>query len=1106
MPREHNHSIPIWHETLHKTLSSLNRTEYIFSLSSDGNTVGLYDEPLNQVLIFQVVGQQIHPEPFYWLAVGDNDQNYTLSPDGQLLVFSRLAGRQIEIHIHYLLTTQAPYILTINPTYQNTDARISRLMISHDHRFVVAAKLRQGSSVIIDSYSQRCIDDNAQLYAEDAYFGPNSYRLYTTDCSRLSCYDIERRQSHVVLTHGRQHHDIQRSLQYPDFISISPNQRLACFTFSTIDYVIDLVTKKILRQPHYHQTKYSIFSADSKRLIRISPCYARIDELGKGRDSIIALCLPRTVNPQFQAAFSPGDFKDAKNFALAADGTLTVLSDTKIGRWQLPQRLTQPERYQYNITNDTSQPLTIPANDLLNLAYDCIAPFLQKAGDYQQAQLTNLTTIDTPNDWLKTAGHFSIYATGLDRRFGHNHSAQQRVAGQVRVFNLTTVQINRPDRGDAIVVFNMCGGSYPAISQYLLNIQQYYQCPDANIAKLLQDRINGVAYPDAIIEVHQTFFDTLLVLMLVVEGSRNNVTFLTTLLLLDLILSGQTYGHYGSRAFGLYNLFVSGPGYVWNDYESIDADGLDYGGKFPMATTCTGGRNFADRRQFIQGQLSLDTLLLNPQRHRVPLRELRLMIHWLSDLNDERLTELSACETNPALSQKIIQLLTQRLSIGFGAMSYHLPHFPLQIKPHSASPHIPSVLPDRGDTICFYLWHRATSHQRRQDNYYHRIDVPCKNISGYICNEEEKSVTRLRSATTMANIHLGYKELSAMTRHCLTPRFDNIIHRVYLEHRDYHFVNAGLHQAHETTIRGDYAITLTADHYILEPQQMAEIEAYIEQGIITQVIEETIKRLLSWPSSPLARRDDLNGRDPSAGHYIRDYPLECIQLLADTPWHYDENSNTTTLYIEEMDQLLIARQLQAHRPLMLQMLLDEEATAYACRIGADIRGVQNIDKKNPAQVHSDDPQANNVVDQVCDELIGNDRWYVKKFIYKIIKQVQFNAEQHFTFFTPEHESMKNSHGELLLPCPRCYNDNTEAYPALAYPHNPLPCIIADNVQHFHRIDSQCPDTEFNRDHYRYNIRYYQANDTRHQPARLSFVQSAIQQDKQACPYCWLPVE
>ncbi len=383
-------------------------------------------------------------------------------------------------------------------------------------------------------------------------------------------------------------------------------------------------------------------------------------------------------------------------------------------------------------------------------------------------------TLKTARGWAICLGQLSDAISGHDvQQNGTHWFPCHLVIGTEK--NAPRVELNTK----GLVELDSKILSYEEITSYLKKIPVSQE----ELAEIILNRISGSPYPENWYElpIAIKFLDSLIVLMLGVESSRNNATLLTSLMLLDLIKSKQTYGS-RQQVFSWCNAFVSEHGYKWDDYEN-----KDYGGKFPMSQQSTGTGNLGqglykelgvlqkgrgiifEQTLTVIGGVTFDSAgkpkvnYVNkytcdektiqeefdkyPQRHAVPRREITLIVHWLNSLADK--TPLTQCQSQAELEAAIKKVFKQRLDegLGFTPKSHKdswLTALPNKIdnNPKSEVVSDASATKANGFIISHTLTQKENGRTAQYDkkNVYHRFDVRCKLIPGYIAEDEKKKL------------------------------------------------------------------------------------------------------------------------------------------------------------------------------------------------------------------------------------------------------------------------------------------------------------------------------------------------------------------------------
>lgn len=343
---------------------------------------------------------------------------------------------------------------------------------------------------------------------------------------------------------------------------------------------------------------------------------------------------------------------------------------------------------EFIIKNHHSNVLRLSGVALLRLMHETVSELLRmnrtKADIDDFFSSDSISRVIHSDGWLMVPGHLANFSTSHDvEAFG----IQRWFPGEFKIgleANPPVIKVS----GKGVVEFKYCGNDYEAITGFLLNlIHRNAQLTHAKLAEMLINRIQGTPYPSVyLLTMKQKYvLDALLLLMLGVEGSRNNDTLLTALFLLDLIRDMQSYGDKSTR-FDWCNAFVSAHGYRWDDYEN-----KNYGGKFPMAQSSTGSGNLGKgvwdakntfhpgRSHLISGkkehaentendfvyseEAAMCIIEKYNQKHAVPRREMSLLIHWLQAYS--YCSNLLNCETEDDLKTVIKCLFIEKMTDAF---------------------------------------------------------------------------------------------------------------------------------------------------------------------------------------------------------------------------------------------------------------------------------------------------------------------------------------------------------------------------------------------------------------------------------------------------------
>lgn len=392
---------------------------------------------------------------------------------------------------------------------------------------------------------------------------------------------------------------------------------------------------------------------------------------------------------------------------------------------------------EFSILNNKKKWLSIDGITLLRTMHEAVKDILTQYASRLEVPKNGIFEIHSAKSWLDSIGHLCKFKTG------HDKQGECWLPIDIEV-GKSVVSISE----DSTVSFPNNQGSYEDITKTIRQMLKKYKYSASKLARILLKKLSGKDYPDEIEENHKVFLNSLLVLMFGVEPSRNNTTLLTSLLLLDLIRAKQRYGS-RNEIFDWRCAFVSRHGYHWDDWEH-----KPYGGKYPMAQSSTGKGNLGagvqgkkgvllyGRRDFIEKNSSEEILsqLLDeyPQRHAVPRREISLVIHWLDSLSKENQDLLKEAQNEDALLDQIKRLVVKRLKCGY--LRDEQPNF---LKTPAPKKMVPLKMQSKKiEKSRAVLEHSKDDGTASRSYSFHRIDVACKLIPGWVANGETKKLPK----------------------------------------------------------------------------------------------------------------------------------------------------------------------------------------------------------------------------------------------------------------------------------------------------------------------------------------------------------------------------
>ncbi|MBX9585965.1 MAG: hypothetical protein K2X50_01785 [Gammaproteobacteria bacterium] len=487
------------------------------------------------------------------------------------------------------------------------------------------------------------------------------------------------------------------------------------------------------------------------------------------------LCVTRAVQPisgtsnDYIEIISLDNFHEhfifecaSKTIQVVTDSEEKILLTSQLGRaqsWRLPSRQSKQDKLTFKIRLESGELVQINGIGLLKLLHasvqEVLTPIVLKHKGYSA---NALRTIRQGEDWLRTAGRLATYVSG---EIASVPSCSFLRNDQSKLYGDFTIGVNGQHqtrvetKKEHVSIKHAASGRYPDIAKYIngflelqaikVSTEKLYQAmcsivystvrsPEfpldqahASLARVLKDRLRGNDYPREMSGIFKEFLDSLLLLMFGMEGSRINTTFLTGSMLLDLIENHCTFGRL-NRVFSWQNMFTSGPGYHWNDFEQ-----RDLGGKFPLASNSTGPDNFKHRTAILgcseaDEPRKLKEIIEDYQHYRALKKEIHITLHWLYNLSMDDRLDLARSNNLLELRAKLKDVFKRRLVSAFNLQpNVSIPRLitnsELCIRQYELQQQSQQLT---GLKHYYLVVTNITTLEKKSDKYYHRIDIPCK--------------------------------------------------------------------------------------------------------------------------------------------------------------------------------------------------------------------------------------------------------------------------------------------------------------------------------------------------------------------------------------------
>lgn len=712
--------------------------------------------------------------------------------------------------------------------------------------------------------------------------------------------------------------------------------------------------------------------------------------------------------------------------------------------------------YEFKIVNLQGRELTIEGDQLLRIAYTSFRKVWQEVTQNGSQNLNRQSSgryhITKAEEWLKTAGYLSNWSTRQDIKKPEK-DLWYRPKGVT--IQLTKEGLPVDITSNGLVKFKGSGWDYGSLAKdvgvkstedemtlddvvKIIN-SSWTWSPESNqehveLAETLLRRIRLESYPATFSTRDQQFYDALILLLIGVESSRNNVTFLTTLLLLDLIKSGARIRE-GGQSYGFNSAFISGNEYQWNDVEQ-----KDLGGTFPMATNSAGSGNFAERIRFIKGEIPIDKLLEDPQKNRIALAEMKLMIDWLRNLCEEHADVFKQSTNSAELESSLQQLFEKRLRSSY--LTNNSENF-LEVNDNRYYRNSQPLRQHYEDDQLFYfLTHseinsKTKLEKKTTDNFYHRLDLSCQTLPGYVLNggrvDSNKDITRTSTLNVkhkipnklvrvIQPINLGNEKFSDLFKSKLEPLIKS-------------------YQQWLVTYFDAEAVFRT-----LQFQSMLNIYE-VSIPLFMHVLRE-----LEW--APTLKYDESFIDDKAIRKCVRQYYKKELNTEALKPYYVGK-------IIRKIQDLIDAMMDRGRMRLLSGMAPTDPPRDFKLLV------LKQLAHKHDLMSDLNEPW----LEWICHLADHN-----PNFSYEM-KYLSTNLED-----------------KKLSPCHSCYSQAL-AYPIIPYVDTRLVALTSASSRYFHRPGSTCNQIVM-------EGRDYFLNEQNKEKGEFRFV-AQLREAKKPCPHCWI---
>lgn len=844
--------------------------------------------------------------------------------------------------------------------------------------------------------------------------------------------------------------------------------------------IYDLVTSKWYSRitPNYQSIRFAQFIGQERLLVvteKKSPPMLQANRENEPAYELFIYDLGDRKAPQRLKVNS------LEKMVVNSAGTeIAIVADNKLTTIHVPTR--SELRYSWQVLNEQNQLVVLEGIDLIRIAHHVVRNFLPRITGVLEAQ-DNVYRIKNAKDWLRTAGHLSKYI--LSKKSFEKYGEAKWYPSSFAINSAQPVKINKGGNGDAIVAFPMCQerrGDYVSISNYLAGLTahplpteeqiarvfetNWQELPPPNnkhidVALALLTRMTGNSYPDGFTADQQHFLDSLLVLMLGVETSRNNTTFLTAVMLLDLIASRAAFGRM-HRAYSWDNAFVSGPGYSWNDFEQKDC-----GGKFPMATNCTGTGNLAARRDAIVKDQGVDEIFIDSQRRRVEEREMSLLVNWLEGVKRKDPALFQQCKNEVELQKAVEKVFFDRLNRAYFSQEPCLSYLSANKSGVYAKPgqrHYKDV------PYIFYITTGFCDGNKNNEKvaaHYHRTDHPCAEMPGFALKGKGKVIKvkeggKEQDREVFSHVTVIKKRRLQIFRESMG--FASTLQKI----KDNDQLSPAIKEKISNILRvyNDWQLSYFDTEKLFDSFYNFFGFKRIHKDEIARYVFERVR----WE-----KKAGCENRYKITAEQIK----KILRSMEELQAQFGDDHQSFSRFLEDYADKFLWE---------LQDIFDLhlENDGWGMPVSVDITQGSDLERHNKIVEIANQEQ----VSEFPPETYG----LVVSFLNLILSDCgipQF-----------EMDFRVSGGGKKLSPCPSCYSESSEPYPALPYNHLKVVCLSHEQSKTYHRVDSDCQSIYYDYSKGKYFIKLDQDS----VEAQASFVLAEQQKGKTPCEFCWWPFQ
>lgn len=831
--------------------------------------------------------------------------------------------------------------------------------------------------------------------------------------------------------------------------------------------------------------------------------------------------------------------------------------------WQVPSRQSKTDRYNLAWTLASGAIININGVKLLKIVHasvqEHLKPFIRIN---RNTAKSTLQKVESGLDWLKLAGRLATFVSGeiADQKdCDFVKQASSKLYGNITV-GCAPQQTVVATRQEHVEIPHSENGSYVAIAHYInkfldqfteqVSAQETYrtlcsvlknspEAPEqkrnnahADLATVLLARLSLHTYPEHFTSENTAFFDSLLVLLFGMEASRINSSYLTGVMMLDLIANQVTFGRF-QRTFSWQNMFTSGPGYQWNDFEQ-----KDYGGKYPLASNSTGPENFSHRTNVVNAPElhelnALQAIMDGEQHYQVCKKEIKVVLAWLNNLNVQARNTLSSATTEDEFIGQLKTLFKQRIRDVF-VRRPTIPTPILQSNHEGLLRQYELRSRDQQLTARNHYYLKITNQSSDRvvwDQYYHRVDTPCKmTASDFVMGDSKTIKPKRQKQQTRARLLVTTRSVTGVTKTFnITSLTDGFIasenEQISLSRRTTTITPVKSELIADTImgmIIGDpnYARkrhrTSAADPVTLNGATLAAmrsatvkcIESYFMPHFdffadVQLDCEQEYNKIDYIERSRWIDQDWLKNLSPNLLYDIltelsfKDVVRQNNQLCATMTLSTITNSIRRHAPLpEEQIKTLAKNILERVAQILTSQNMNPTELIIPEVVSRSIHFIPGSDASDVNFGASINPLFSQALRQAfidTSHLLQNNEMF--QLAQKILSKISaFHIERRFTVTREEHQS--------LAPCPRCYAESAPPFPGLPYAYDQSICLIADNHPSFHRLQANPTDQICRLVDSEQGVIQVE---TQKLPTTITFVKHARDVlGKQRCESCWLP--